>query len=359
MQDNRTLPAILAIATGVPSHRFSQDQIYEFYSRMQGSRDRRARAIFHHAGVSFRHTIVGNEYYDAVPGTAARNERYMVEAIPLGEATIRRCLEQSGRSADAIDDFIVISCTGVSIPGLDLHLAGRLGMRSDLRRTCVLGMGCYAAFPGLLRARESAASDTGRVVLVLAIELCSLHLQLDNTIENAVATALFADGAAAALIGDGIHTSHNGTGTFPQPRLLDSATFCDYQTLDQMAFCLTDHGFQMHLSSYVPDVLAANVEPFVDSLLGKNGLSRRDVRFWGVHPGSGKILDYLQSRLGLPPDSMDYSRTVLRDYGNMSSPTILFVLDEIHRSGQPAPGDYGVLLAFGPGLTMEGALIRW
>ena len=126
-----------------------------------------------------------------------------------------------------------------------------------------------------------------------------------------------------------------------------------------MAFHVTDHGFQMRLSAYVPDVLAANVEAFIDPLLARHGLSRDHIRFWGVHPGGSKILDYLQERLALSAAQMDYSRVVLRDYGNMSSPTILFVLDEIQRRGQPASGDYGLLMAFGPGLTMEAALVRW
>jgi predicted naringenin-chalcone synthase len=126
-----------------------------------------------------------------------------------------------------------------------------------------------------------------------------------------------------------------------------------------MAFHVTDHGFQMRLSAYVPDVLAANIEAFIDPLLERNGLVRRDVRFWGIHPGGSKILDYLQTRLELTDAHLDHSRAVLREYGNMSSPTILFVLDRIQRRGAPQAGDHGVLMAFGPGLTMESALVRW
>jgi predicted naringenin-chalcone synthase len=263
----------------------------------------------------------------------------------------------------------VASCTGLDIPGLDLRLAGRLGMRPDLRRTCVLGMGCYAAFPALQRAREAVTAAPGRLALVLALELCSLHLQNDDSIENMVVSALFADGAAAALIGHPngfrpaqpppVAAAPGGFAWAGGPRLVDAATFCDYQTFDHMAFHVTDHGFQMRLSAYVPDVLAANVAGFVDPLLARQGLRRDQVRFWGVHPGGSKILDYLQRQLGLSDGQMEPSRAVLRGYGNMSSPTILFVLDQIHRLGQPAPGDYGLLLAFGPGLTMESALVQW
>jgi predicted naringenin-chalcone synthase len=126
-----------------------------------------------------------------------------------------------------------------------------------------------------------------------------------------------------------------------------------------MAFHLTDHGFQMRLSAYVPDLLAAQITDFIDGLLKRNNLRRDEVRFWGVHPGSGKILDHVQLQLGLTDDQMDFSRIILRDYGNMSSATILFILDDIHTRGNPEPGDYGVLMAFGPGLTMESMLVQW
>jgi predicted naringenin-chalcone synthase len=188
--------------------------------------------------------------------------------------------------------------------------------------------------------------------MVLALELCSLHFQTEETDENIVSAALFADGASAALIGS-IEAARTA------PRIIDSATHCDYQTFDHMAFHVTDEGFHMRLSSYVPDLLAAHIEEFVDDLLARNGLRRDEVRLWGIHPGSSKILDYVQSRLRLSADQMAASRAVLRDYGNMSSATILFVLDELQRSAEPQPGDYGMLLGFGPGLTSEGILLRW
>ena len=345
-----TVPVILSLATGVPGSGYTQSEIFDYLQPLF-PRARHARFIFSRAGVERRYMAADREFYRRPQGTEARNAAYMTQALPLGEATITRCLASAGLGPREVDDFFVVSCTGLDIPGLDLRLAGRLGMRPDLRRTCVLGMGCYAAFPALQRAREAVAGQPGRTALVLALELCSLHLQDDDTLENMVVSALFADGAAAVLI-----TSAAGA---PGPRLVDAATFCDYATFDHMAFHVTDHGFQMRLSSYVPDVLAANIEAFVDPLLARNNLCRATVRFWGVHPGGSKILDYLQQQLGLSDAQMDDSRAVLREYGNMSSPTILFVLDRIQRCGQPQPGDYGVLMAFGPGLTMEAALVQW
>ncbi len=361
-------PTILALSTGVPPACYGQAEVFDY---LQGLfvHTRHARAIFRVSGVDTRHMAADREFYQQAQGTQARNERYLAEALPLGEATIRRCLDAAGYAPDMIDDFFVASCTGLDIPGLDLRLAGRLGMRSDLRRTCVLGMGCYAAFPALQRARQAVAERPGRTALVLALELCSLHLQIDDSLENMVVSALFADGAAAVLVGDAARRAElpqlerraTGVGAAwsQGPRLVDAATHCDYSTFDHMAFHVTDHGFQMRLSSYVPELLAADVEPFVDGLLRRNDLERSQVRFWGIHPGGPKILDSLQTRLGLAAADLAYSRAVLRRYGNMSSPTVLFVLDEIKRCGAPQPGDYGVLLAFGPGLTMESALVQW
>lgn len=143
-----------------------------------------------------------------------------------------------------------------------------------------------------------------------------------------------------------------GTG----PQIVDTATFCDYQTLDQMAFHLTDHGFQMQLSSYVPRLLAGEIESVVDTFLSSHGLNRREVRHWGIHPGSARILDYTQEKLGLPPQALQASRDVLFQFGNMSSATILFILQELQKNARP--GDLGMLLAFGPGLTIESTLLQ-
>lgn len=347
-----TTPAILSITTGTPQLVYSQSEILEQLVALGLGSDPRTPLIFENAGVTHRHTAVDPLYFTEERTTQMRNECYLSEALPLGQKVIRDCLDAAGYQPADVDYLIVVSCTGIDTPGLDLHLAGRLGMRPDLRRTGILGMGCYGAFPGLLRAREAVVTHSG-LALVLTLELCSLHLQMDDTLENMVSAALFADGAAAALVG----IPSNGHPL--TPRLIDSATYSDYTTLDHMAFHLTDHGFQMRLSAYVPDLLAAQITDFIDSLLQRNNLRREDIAFWGVHPGSGKILDHVQSQLGLTDEQMDFSRAVLRDFGNMSSATILFIVDDIHRRGNPEPGDYGMLMAFGPGLTMESMLVQW
>jgi alkylresorcinol/alkylpyrone synthase len=343
-------PGILGLAAVVPPACYPQTQIYQLL-RPYLSANPRSETIFDNAGVGSRHLVVDGSYYTVERTTQARNERYMIEALQLGKRAALACLERAGVAAVDVTDLIVVSCTGIDIPGLDLQIAAELSMSHWLRRTCVLGMGCYGAFPGLLRASEAALAGPHRLALVVCVEVCSLHFQAgDHSIENVVSSALFADGAAAVLIG----TPRAGA-----PRLVDSATFCDYQTFDHMAFHLTDHGFRMSLSAYVPRLLAANVEEFVDQLLGRSSLSRQQVQYWGIHPGSSKILDFVEGRLALPSHALDSSRRVLFEYGNMSSATILFVLEDLLRTHSPEPGEHAVLLSFGPGLTMEGALVRF
>lgn len=345
-----TATHILSLAACAPPARYPQEDIAEFFATfIAPGRARALRTVFKRAGVGYRHFAAGADFYSRDRTTAERNDLYMAEAVRLGEQTVRRALDSAGCQPEDVDDLVIVSCTGLSVPGLDLLLAGQLGMRADLQRSCVLGMGCYGAFPGIRQAVRSR-----RRALMLALELCSLHLQFDDSTESVISSALFSDGAAALLVDSEAAESES-----PWPRILDSATHCDYTTLDHMTFTLTDHGFRMYLSSYVPDLLAAQIEPFIDGLLARGGLRRQDVAHWGVHPGSAKIVDYVQERLGLSDAQVESAHAVLREYGNMSSATILFVLEHIQRCSSPAPGDYGVLMAFGPGLTMESLLVQW
>ncbi len=351
-------PQVLGIGTAVPGEPYNQMQLFNDYLRPYFKENRHAETLFRNTRIECRYLAISPDYYQQHRSTQARNEMYMQLARPLGETAIRRCLANAGAAITDVDDFIVISCTGIDTPGLDLILAGSMGMRSDLQRSSLLGMGCYAALPGLARAWQSVLAHPQKKTLVLAIEVCSLHFQPeDASTENIVASALFADGAAAVLVGGGSGQSLSTPGN--GPTLVDFATQCDYQTLDQMAFHLTDHGFRMRLSLYIPALLAANLEAFVDRLLARNHLQRADIASWAVHPGSAKILSNTAQRLGLPAHALDGSFSILNDFGNMSSPTILFILEQVAREKRLRAGDYGVLLAFGPGLTLEGALLRW
>lgn len=344
-------PKILGIGLGVPQFAYSQAEIYQRFLEPHLGTNRRARILFQRAGIQRRFTATPGEYHNTFRGTQERNLTFMQEALPLGAQTVQRALDASQRAARDIDQFSVVSCTGYDLPFLDLQIAGQLGLRRDLRRTCILGMGCYAAFPGFNRARDVVMANPKQHALMLAVELCSLHFQPTDDTENVIVSALFGDGAGAAVIG---YDDEN-----PGPMLVDTLTRCEYNTLEHMAFHLTDHGMKMVLSAYVPEILEANVEEFIDDLLARNDLKRADVKFWGLHPGGLKIMQHIERRLELEPDDLRFSRAVLKQYGNMSSATILFVLDEIIRCGNPQKGDYAVLMAFGPGLTMESCLLKW
>lgn len=352
-----TVPKLIALDTAVPERCFQQDEITELYVQLLAQntgtrRERAIRAAMRYSGVESRHCAIDMDFFQQPKTTQQRNDRYMAESLPLGKQVIESGLRQAGVSAQSISSFVVVSCTGFSVPGLDLLLAQQLGMSPSLKRTQIFGMGCYGAFPGIRRALDSSLAHPGSLTLMLSLELCSLHLQFDDSTESVVSTSLFSDGAGIALIG----TEHAGS---PAPEFIDSETFCDYQTLEHMTFNLTDHGFRMYLSSYVPDLLAAKVTPFIDRLLERNDLTRADVAFWAIHPGSQRIVEHIQSQLGLADSQVKYSLDILREFGNMSSATVLFVLDRIRREGMPRRGEYLVMMAFGPGLTMEAMLLRW
>ncbi|MEO0560599.1 MAG: 3-oxoacyl-[acyl-carrier-protein] synthase III C-terminal domain-containing protein [Chloroflexota bacterium] len=345
---------ILALATATPDICMTQADVGAQFAAVFGETPRRQaaiRTIFDKAGVQQRHVARPVPWFLENRTTEDRNNAYVETAVPLGEHLLTAGLTDAGYTVEDVDEFYTVSCTGITTPGLDLLLAGKLGMRGNVRRTGIIGMGCYGSFPALRRAYDAVHARPDENALVYSVELCSLHMQHNATSENVVSTALFADGAGMALIGAG-----HGPGL---PSLLGFRAHSDYTTIDQMAFHLTDHGFRMVLSSYVPNVLRSHAVDFVDGFLADHDLTRDDVRHWGIHPGSTKIVDYIAAELGLADADVAVSHEILAENGNMSSATILFVLERICEQRQPAPGEVGMLMAFGPGLTIEAALLRW
>lgn len=347
-----TSPALLGLATGVPANQHRQMDIHDRWL-LPFINSQRARAIFTAAEIETRYSVLADSSFLAdEPGTKARNDLYMAAARPLAAAVISQALDQTRLTPGDIDHFIIISCTGFDNPGLDVSLAGDLGMRPTLRRSALIGMGCHAGLTGLDRAMLELAARPQSHALVLAIEFGTLHFQHGASLENMVAGALFGDGLAAAVIGPASEASG-------QPRLLETMTYSDYSGQDLMGFHLSDKGYQIHLATRVPKVLRDLAPTLVSDFLQRAGLTQADIRFWGIHPGGAKILDYLGEALNLAPTDLDYSREVLRRYGNMSSATIFFVLDQISRQGHPQPNDHALLLSFGPGLTVELCLVGW
>jgi alkylresorcinol/alkylpyrone synthase len=250
-----------------------------------------------------------------------------------------------------VDLLISVSCTGYMVPSLDAYLIQELGFRPNVRRLPITELGCVGGAAALARAADFARAFPDGRALVVAVELSSLAFQPEDLSDaNLISCAFFGDGAAAALVGGG---SSSGI------RVLDTESCIVPSSLDAMGFDLRDSGFHMVLSKEVPDILRREIRGLVDGLLERNGLSRADLSAYLLHPGGAKILDYLEEELGLRRAETQPSWDVLRDVGNLSSATILFVIDAWLRRRPPAPGTYGIAVGFGPGISAELLLLQW
>ena len=327
----------------------SQDKLWEgFFSKHFGGREHvLARRIFANSGVVTRHGVA-NPLIEDVTGwsTARRMQRYLAEALPLAKEAATAALASAGVAAAEIGLFVVCSCTGYVTPGLDILLARDLGFAPSAQRVFVGHMGCYAALPGLGTAADFVAAR-GRPALLLCAELTSLHLQpATSDPQQIVAHALFSDAAGAVVL---VPSRSSGY------LVSEVASITDTTAAEQMTWDVTDLGFRMGLSHKVPDVLAAHVGPFVRELLGRHGLELADVDGWAVHPGGPRILDVVESELGLSRDHMAASRAGLAAHGNCSSATVLLIVESLLRAASPP--QRVLALAFGPGLTLYATLL--
>lgn len=285
-----------------------------------------------------------------IPTTRERMARYETHAPALAHAAAAQALAQADTDPSSITDLVTVSCTGFHAPGIDMSLIASLGLSESVSRTHVGFMGCHGALNALRIAHSLAAQSPTRRVLVCCVELCTLHFQYGTDPQDAVANALFGDGAGAALVGSGDTSADN-----PLPRLADFFSHQLPGTADMMSWRIGDTGFRMRLGARVPSVIEAQLGPAIAAWLSRSGLSVGDIKGWAVHPGGPRVLDAVQSALGLSDASMQASRDVLRCYGNMSSPTVLFIAERLLAASEARPW---VMLGFGPGLAIEAMLIR-
>ncbi len=289
--------------------------------------------------------------------TAQRMALYEQQAGPLATTACWAALHDAKMDAKAITHLVTVSCTGFVAPGFDLQLFKTLSLNPTVRRTHVGFMGCHGALNALRVGNGYCAEDPDNVVLICATELCSMHFQYGWSKEILVSNALFADGSAAVIM------SNNQTNAAQRQgrQILDAAIYshaASYVVPDSeaaMSWRIVDSGFVMSLANNVPSLIQTNLPPFSESWLAKNNLSVRDIRGWAVHPGGPRILDAVSDALQLDQDALSTSRQILSECGNMSSPTVLFILQRLLALGDKLPC---VVLGFGPGLTIEAALIR-
>jgi alkylresorcinol/alkylpyrone synthase len=341
--------AITAVTSVLPPPR-SQDELWQGFFARHFRDVRWAERVYRSAGVNQRHPAVDPTIDDVSSWTtAARLQRYLTEAMPLAKGAAAGALAIAGLDASDVGLLAVVSCTGYSTPGVDVGVARDLGLRPNAERLLIGHMGCHAALPALGLAADYVVSR-GRPALLLCVELPSLHIQPPSEdVSHVLEHALFSDAAAALVL-----EPASGLGSV----VIDIEALTDVASAGQITWEITDMGFRMGLSRRVPDILAGQVGPTVDTLLGRHGLNRSDVAAWGVHPGGPRVLDAVGAALDLPKAALDVSRDVLAEYGNCSSATVLIVLQELQLREHLREGQLVVLLAFGPGLTLYAVLLR-
>lgn len=284
---------------------------------------------------------------DRGPTTADRMQLYEQHAGQLAIVASQRALADAGVDPASVTHLVTVSCSGFQAPGFDIALLQQLELSADTPRTHLGFMGCHGALNALRVAQAFAATDPEAVVLICAVELCSLHHLYSWRRDHLVANALFADGAAATLVGGRAYQSRSAA------RVIRSGSTVVPNTLELMAWQVRDHGFEMTLSLEVPAVIEKNLSAWLNPWLASCGYATQTVGSWAIHPGGPRILSASAASLGLSDEALAVSQHVLTEHGNMSSPTILFILQEFRRRGVPFPW---VALAFGPGLTIEAAI---
>ena len=388
---------VFGIGTASPPHAISQEHAVSLARQYGGESDehqRQLKALYRLTRVRTRRSVLlesdsrdgtpRQSFFPAMqdaadrgPTTADRMARYERDAPPLAAEAARAALTDAGLDASAVTHIVTVSCTGFAAPNFDVSLIRALGLRWTVARTHVGFMGCHGALNGLRVAKAYADSMPDAVVLVCAVELCSIHYQYGWNGDRLVANAIFADGAAAMVGGGRALGAAGGAVTEAAAEMAGGAADGSVggaeagptgewaltangaalleDSAELMAWRIGNHGFEMVLSARVPGVIERELRPFLDNWLGAQGLSVADIATWAIHPGGPRILESCAQATGIGREDYAISQEVLGEFGNMSSPTILFILDRLRRRQAPRPC---VALGFGPGLAVEAALFR-
>lgn len=360
---------ITAIGTANPSYKFKQEQIADFMVRamqLNQPESRKLRAIFRASGIDYRYSVLedyglGSDYtfyantpdFQPFPSTAERIAIFKKSGLDLSIRAVKNLQQKiSGLDLQEVTHLITVSCTGMYAPGMDIDLVKKLGLRQTVQRTGINFMGCYAAFNALKVADAFCRADENAKVLIVCTEICSIHFQRDATEDNLIANALFSDGAAAVLV----------ESVTDAPLRLSPESFCSdlaFEGENDMAWSIGNQGFEMKLSTYVPDIIKSGIGSLTTKLLKKISKELSEVRYFAIHPGGRKILESIEKELGLTTENNESAYHVLRNYGNMSSPTVLFVLDNImQKLTRDDDGQRILSFAFGPGLTLESMILK-
>jgi len=353
------------IQTAVPEFKYSQTELRDKMKEIVGG-DEKDQRLLHHiygrSGIKTRHSVVDDfkssgsfELFfngqGATPGTKSRNDTYISKGRQLFVDVANKLMTDSDFDTSDITHLITVSCTGFYAPGPDYDIINSLGLRSSIERYHLGFMGCYAAIPALKLARQLCMADKDATVMVVSVELCTLHFQARPVMDDMISASVFSDGGAGAIV------SSKKPANGPYYSLDGFESAITEKGKEDMAWSIGDQGFNMTLSTYVPDILSSELHSFLDPIFEKYNITQDDISLWGIHPGGRAILDKVDSTLSLGNDALRASRSVLSNYGNMSSATVLFVLKELLSEPITTNDQTTLAMAFGPGLTIESAML--
>jgi alkylresorcinol/alkylpyrone synthase len=349
-----SVATISASATALPPYLITRDDVKYYMGRVFDIPDRRVEAmmaIVDNAQVRQRHAIFPIDYTIEPRALSQTNNEYIEHAIKLGQEAAEKCLAKAGLEPKDIDLIITVSCTGFMIPSLDAHLIKLMGFRSDVRRMPFTELGCAAGAMAISRAADYIKSYPQANVLIIAVELPSLTFQRkDISQANLISSILFGDGAAAVIV-----TGKEKSG----PRVLVTETYTFPDSLGAMGFDLRDSGFHILLAKDVPEMIGAEIKGLVYGFLERHGKTRQDIKGWILHPGGARLLGNVEQQLGLCKCDTQPSWDILANVGNLSSATILFILQEWLEKRPLKSGEHAIAAAFGPGFSAEFLLLQW
>ncbi len=349
-------PKIISTAIQLPTYTRSTDEILQFMEGHLAGHEERFRKkvlrIFKYAQVDRRYSIMPEDKVLAPLTFEEKNDQYVEAAIDLSEKVLAKALDRADLSPDEIDFIITVSCTGFMIPSVDAYLINKLRMKQDIVRLPVTEMGCAAGISALVYANDFLRANPGKKAAIIAIESPMSTFQWDDfSMANMVSAAIFGDGAACAILTSG-EDKHEG------PAILDTGMYHFYDAIHMMGFRLRNSGFQMVLDPGVPEKIGDHFDEIIHPFLERNQLSIDDIDHLIFHPGGKKIIQMVEGLFGELGKDLNATKAILRDYGNMSSATVLYVLDSILQDGVQS-GDHGLMLSFGPGFSAQRILLKW
>lgn len=351
---------IVSVAGAHPPHSYSQDELLDALRVHWGARHfnmSRLEALHRSVGVGGRHLALPIEDYAKLGGFGDANDAFLRVGTGVAADALSGALAEAGLVATDVDAIFLASVTGIGVPSIDARLVNRLGMRNDVKRVPIFGLGCVAGAAGIARVHDYLLAWPDHVAVLVTVELCSLTLQRDDfSIPNLISSGLFGDGAAAVVMtGTARAEDLPATG----PRVLATRSRFYPGTERVMGWDIGDTGFRIVLDAGVPDVVRRWLGEDIRGFLSGHGIDRECIRSWVCHPGGPKVLDAFEETLGLQPADLALTRRSLREVGNMSSASVLFVLEDTIRQQRPPAGSLGLVLALGPGFCSELVLVEW